>query len=345
VAGFTSGLGPLLGYWLETGRISASAEVAAIFELHLAHNRLRMRKMTVHAAAISEALAQAGVAHAFVKGMHTAFEHFPEPGTRPLSDIDVLIDPGDRKDAERVLEACGFEPGVARVLPTERAWHLRGEPRKPRTLCFVHAEDPWSIDLHVSLDRRHSPASPVVRLDRALAGTAARCSALAPRARLLPEPALLLNAAVHAGCGLENLTLLRMVELALIVRQDYSPGGASWDEFVDAAARCNALGPVYPALKFCNELVPGTIPEAVVALSRGKAPPRARRIVDGLRVAGAQRVLRCSLGERFMWSPSSWRIAWQLVQEVAPPGWRTAPQLLDIYRNRFWRLARRRLSS
>jgi len=345
VTGYTSGMGPLLGYWLETGRISASAPVTAIFALHLEHNRQRMQMMATQAVRISEAMARDGIEHTFIKGMHTAFKYFPEPGTRPMSDIDLLVARSDRERADRVLAACDFEPGIARTLPTEQNWRLRHSPRDPRTLCFVHAQDPWSIDLHVSLDRRYSAASPILHLDRAARAALPARSLLAPEANVLAQPALLLNTAVHTGCGLGNLTLLRLVELVLMIRKDFAAGPASWEAFIGAANRADALACAYPALKFCDELVPGTVPAEVIARSRRQVPHSVRTVVDPLRVANAQRLLRCSLAERFMWTPSRWGIAWQLFKEVLPPGWNSAAGLIDIYRARFWRLARRTLSS
>ena len=46
LAGYTSGMGPLLGLWIEQGSLSADGFVAALMERHLEHNRLRARRMT-----------------------------------------------------------------------------------------------------------------------------------------------------------------------------------------------------------------------------------------------------------------------------------------------------------
>ena len=45
VACYTSGVGPLLGFWLEQGGIAASPQVSAVLERHLRHNRLRMDRL------------------------------------------------------------------------------------------------------------------------------------------------------------------------------------------------------------------------------------------------------------------------------------------------------------
>jgi hypothetical protein len=41
-----------------------------------------------------------------------------------------------------------------------------GGATQPRTLSFVHRDDPWSIDLQTSLNRRYSYGAPVIALDR-----------------------------------------------------------------------------------------------------------------------------------------------------------------------------------
>src|SRR6185503_17584404 len=46
VAAFLSGTGPLLGWWIEQGRLSASAEASRLLAEHLAHNRRRLAHCT-----------------------------------------------------------------------------------------------------------------------------------------------------------------------------------------------------------------------------------------------------------------------------------------------------------
>ena len=45
LAGYTSGLGPLLGLWLEQDRLQADEAIAAIMARHLAHNRIRAERL------------------------------------------------------------------------------------------------------------------------------------------------------------------------------------------------------------------------------------------------------------------------------------------------------------
>ena len=345
LAGYTSGMGPLLGHWLETGQARASPEVAAVLALHLEHNRLRMARMEGRLLDISGALAAHDIRHTVFKGMHTAYAYFPEPGARPLADIDLLVAPEKVPRAGEVLGARGFKPGVARPYPAQRTWRTIDSASEPRSLCFVHTDDPWSVDLHSSLDRRYAAAAPIIRLGEAARVCGTEPSPLSSAARVLSQPVLLLQLAAHASCGLESLNLLRLVELALVARADVAAERLSWDEFVGAAERAGGLGHVYPALALCEQLVPGTVPAEVLERAHGDAPPTVRRVIGPLTPATAHRVLRCSIAERFMWAPSRWAIARQVVQEAFPPGSGSPLALARIYRARLWRLARRTLTN
>lgn len=336
VAGYTSGMGPLFGFWLRQGLIRASAGAGAILELHLRHNRIRMARMARHASRIVEALAGRGVEVTVFKGMDTAWSVFPDPATRPLSDIDLLIDPADQPIASGTLHRLGFAPGPIGYCPPAQSWRMADGPVTPHSLAFTHMDDPWTVDLQTSLRRRYSYGAPVIELDRIRSPAMLARWSLSPRAATLAAEARLVHLACHAGCGLVSLSLLRLVELVLAIR---ALPGIRWDLFVALAWRAGALGMAYPALRFAEQLAPGTVPRDVLARCEGEAPPRVRRVIERLTPSTAQRVLRCSLEERFMWSPSPLRRFVQAVRELHPPGLpvRTLP---GIYRARAWRLLR-----
>lgn len=81
-------------------------------------------------------------------------------------DIDLLIDPADEEKAGVVLHGMGFSPGRLIACPHQRTWSRCGGA-EPKSLQLVHREDPWSIDLQCSLNRRYSAGSAVAKLDRA----------------------------------------------------------------------------------------------------------------------------------------------------------------------------------
>jgi hypothetical protein len=160
---------------------------------------------------------------------------------------------------------------------------------------------------------------------------------------VLDQPLLLLHLAAHAGAGWQNLTLLRQVELVLVIRQDLAAGRLSWDAFADLGARTGASSYAYPALALAEKLAPGTIPGAVLDRCAAPAPQAVRRAVERLTPATAQRIDRNSVGEHFMWA-EGWRARLRLLASDILPDVGSWPEFRRIYEERAWRLIRGRVS-
>jgi hypothetical protein len=340
VAAFTSGMGPLLGYWGARGKFEAPAGVLAVFDLHYRNTSLRMAAIAQHATEAVGSLAERGISVTALKGLQTAFEYFPSPGTRPMSDIDLLIDPADKAAAGEVLAGLGYLAGrVAPVAPPQQAWRKPAVSPHPRSLMLNHREDPWSIDLQTALSRRYSTGAKWIELDRLPILAPREDWAISPSAKALSPVPLVLHLACHASCGFENLMLLRLTELALVIRKGEREGRFSWANLMALADETGALPHAYPALCLTERLCPGTVPEAVLRSGEMQAPAAVQRVVRRLRPASAQRVTRCSLEERFMWTTSIPRLVRQLVLDALPR--HVSPsELLWIYQMRMWRLMR-----
>jgi hypothetical protein len=341
LAGYTSGLGPMLGLWREQGRLDADGPIATVLERHLAHNRARSARMAAAAGEIVDRLAASGIRTLVLKGAHTGQAYFPEAGARPASDIDLLVGDADVAAAEAALAAAGL------VLKArgrwESSWRDPATPDEPRSLTYVHAEDPWSVDLHRSLNVTAGEGAPIAELD--LAQPMANGGPWAPdiRAGVLDQPLLLLHLAAHAGAGWQNLTLLRQLELALVIRADRAQGRLSWEAFLELGARTGALGYAYPALRLSEKLSPGSVPAAVLNDCAARAPRAVRHALTRLSPASAQRIERNSLAEHFMWT-SGWRGRLrQLAADLAPRAGSWSG-LVGIYEERAWRIIRGRVS-
>ncbi len=341
LAGYTSGVGPLLGWWRETGRIQAGPAVAQILELHLRHNRLRAARMEAAAIRVVDALAWRDIDVVVLKGAHTARAYFPDPGVRPASDIDLLVRADHAAAAEAVLQAEGLVEASRGAR--ESSWRPAQGPSAPRALTLVHADDPWSIDLHASLDIFVSAGAPLARLDLAEPMASLSPWPPDPRARALDQPLLLLHLAAHAGSGLHNLTLLRLIELDLVIRRDRADGVLSWDAFLALGERIGLLGFCYPALKLCEDLSPASVPAPVLEACARRAPPGVLRVLDRLTPATAQRIDRNSMREHFMWADGWADRLRQLAGDLAPAAgsWSKA---WSIYERRAWRLLRGNVS-
>ncbi|HEX7120128.1 MAG TPA: nucleotidyltransferase family protein [Longimicrobiales bacterium] len=338
VAAYSSGLGPWLGHAHESGALEAEGEAGALLRLHLEHARARARRLEAELLRTLDVLAGAGIRATVLKGAHTARAYFPEPATRPTADLDLAVD--DFAAAERALERAGYTLARRQPRPRQSTLVPPGAPTRLRTLALVHADDPYTLDLHASLDRDFFGVR-TIRFGP-LAEATAPWPALHPGARALHPPTLLAFLAVHASQGLHNLTLLRQLELVLVARADAAAGRLRWPELVACLERAGALRFAYPALALAERLAPGTIdPDALTALAAA-ATPRMRRIVAGLRPSGAQRPERLSLDERLMWARGPIEHA-RRVMYMAWPLWIGASpgELRRIYAERAGQVLRR----
>jgi hypothetical protein len=341
LAGYTSGVGPLFGLWLEQGRLETSEAVAAVLRQHLAHNRLRSARMAEAAALIVGRLADRGVGTVVLKGIHTGAAYFPEPGTRPASDIDLLVAAGDEAMAEAAMRSCGLT--LKGRNPWETNWALPTARSEPRSLTYVHAEDPWSVDLHTALKISAGEGTPLAELDLARPLATGGRWAADPRAGVLEQPLLLVHLAAHAEGGWQSLTLLRLVELALVIRQDMAVGRLAWPAFLDVGARTGALAYTYPALHLAEKLAPGLVPGEVLDRCAATVPAAVRDALQRLTPATAQRIDRNSVGEHFMWTQGLQGRLRQLALDIQLRG-RSWPELRRVYEERAWRLIRGRVS-
>ena len=337
LACYTSGTGALLGYWLEKKKLDAAPELAELLALHLKHGRARAGRAQTESRKMVGALVEAGLPIVVLKGGHTAHAYFPDPATRPMSDVDLLVPGESAPAAEVALATIGLE--CAGRAKRESSWVQPDGPREPRSVWLAHEADPWSVDLHSSLDFSAGPCAPLVRFDSAEPIETSEPWPLDDGAGVLAQPLLLLHLAVHASGGLHSLTLLRVIEIVLVVGQDLAAGRLSWDDFLHVGALTNALGAAYPALAMAEKLAPGTIPPHVMRISAEIVPARAREIVDGLTPATAHRVERASIGEHFMWASGFSGWARQLASDLAPTS-----GVWPIYQARAYRLLRGRVS-
>src|SRR5581483_5708570 len=109
LACYTSGVGPLLGFWLETGQLTAADDANELLALHFEHARRRAKLVEVQSREVATALADCGVPVVVLKGGHTAYSYFPDPATRPSSDLDLLVPRDSAAQAEVALAKARLE--------------------------------------------------------------------------------------------------------------------------------------------------------------------------------------------------------------------------------------------
>jgi hypothetical protein len=300
IAGLTSGMGPLLGLWAATGRVTTSPDIEIVLARHLAHGRARAERLDRGLGNALDTLATAGVSCTVLKGMHTARRYYPEPGARPMVDIDLFVTPASRQAAEHALERAGWRRGDRQRRPYKCDWHPPGVDARIRGLDLVHTWDPWSVELHTSLDRIFAPGR-LARLPLN-AGDDEPWTMAGRPVRVLAPPMLIAHLAAHASEESHVARLGRVVELVLVAREETARGRLAWRDVSARLATTDSAGFAFPALAFAERLVPGTVDPAVLAECSAAAGPRVRALVEADSAGDRVPLERVRVAEKFMWS-------------------------------------------
>jgi len=317
LAGYTSGMGPMLGWWLEKGLIPKGCDaVESTLCRQLHANGARMDKLLEHTRGLVQLLSDNCIGVTVLKGVHTAFAYFPSPACRPMSDVDILVGPDDAARSEGLLQGAQYRP-VARN-PLETTWRHADAAACPETLVSLEADDPWTLDLHVSLDVEGPPGALPARLSRLDQTENREPWELFGSASKLTQPGLLLHLAAHAGSGFHNLTMVRLLELALVARIDQASGALDWNDFMEVGQSTGGLAFAYPALELARCLAPDDIAQSVVERCKAEAPAAVRGLVGGMSPATSHRIDGPSLREHFAWTRGA--IGWlrRLAADIVP---------------------------
>jgi hypothetical protein len=337
VAAFTTGLGPLLGWWQETGALDSDPQVRALLAQQLEHSRARAARMGRALLNTASLLHSAGLGLGLLKGSHTAHYCFPDPATRPMTDHDVLVDAGDVLHAESALREAGYTlvAGSRVARPYRSTWRPPGAPSTVRSIRVHHPDNPFTVDLHTSLDLNFVGVR-TLRWPQTKGWQAAPWAG--SRSFVLPQPLLVAHLAAHASLTLQNLTLLRITELVLLLQRD-AEREFGWRDLGELLQQAQAERFVFPAFELVERFVPGTVdPELRQRLARA-ATPALRNVVNGLTAATAQRS-HMAVDEMFMWGVSPFDYVRRAAYTLLPPEARSPRLLRGLYMNRVVRLLR-----
>lgn len=284
VAAHTTGMGPLLGRWLNDDVVRAAPSLHRRLLAHLASSRARSTRIAREVLPALDAIASSVPAVLVLRGFHTARAYFDEPGVRRMADVDVLVAPECVGAAESALRRAGFAPGSEPLRPYKRDWHPQDAEKR---IFSVELDDPrssWSLELHASLDRIFHPGA-IARLD-----SERNCIELAELEHrefsVLREPLLALSLACHCSQELGASRLLRLYELVQVIRTDRAAGRLDWDELLGMMRRTHTARFAWPAFALAETLSPGTVDARVLALGRAASTWAARRTVPRLVPAG-----------------------------------------------------------
>jgi hypothetical protein len=364
IAAFTSGTGPLLAHWVQTGAVRADAEVTALMSLHLEHGQTRLARLEAAYHEIVDLLATAGIVPTVIKGFHTAHALFPTGAARPMSDIDMVVAPHEVAVASDALVRAGFARGRHLRRPHMTEWIPPGPVVVPRSLELTHESNPWTLDLHGTFDRDFGGVKtvPLLRSGSPAPGGAhphdrvTELQQLAGRrVRVLRQPYLTAYLGAHASQELKNLSLIRIIELVWALRGGASVGeverdrsarsgeGVDWAELEAVLRGSGAAGYVYPAYALVERVVPGALDPAFHAFIAAAAPARVRRIVDRLQPSTAMRLEQVSLEEQFMWASGASGYARRVGRALWPSWAGSLAEVLEVQRARLAQVIKRRV--
>jgi hypothetical protein len=319
IQAYLSGMGPHLGRWVEEGTLAADPDTDTVLRQHLAEGRARHQRLGRALDSVVSALNAGGIRPIVLKGAHTARAFFPEPGTRPAGDIDLLVPPHTVTAVTEALSQLGFREVTPPTAIHPRSEWMHADTRSlPLSLDMEHADDPWKVDLHTELERYYHRGLRV-RLGNGAFDTR-RQLPIAGSAFVLEQPYLATFLALHAGYDIPNIRLIRVVELVLMLRAEAGSGRLVWSEWAEFLRRRALLSVVTPALLLAERLVPGSLSPDLHGMLVTDSPARVRRVVAKIVAAGWGGPWRWSLDQQLIWCRGARGVALQVLEWVWPPG-------------------------
>jgi hypothetical protein len=336
IAALLTGTGPLLGRWVEQGSLDVSDPLAKILARHLAHGRQRVERISRGLAPALSELGKAGIRPAIIKGFHTSYEYFAEPGLRPMSDVDVVVPPDAILDSEEAFRAAGFTASAVIVRPYKRDWYPPGDDGRLWSFEVFDARDRWKIELHDGLNFGYLPSFGF-RLDGGLhSGTVRRVQGVP--VRTAGQPLLTAILAAHLSTELYGMRLLRLVELVYVIRRDREFGLLDWNAFETLLEESGATRFVFPALALVEKLVPGTVDAGILARGRRASTRLTRLVADRFTPTSPILEDRFVLTESLMWPANARDLVRCVANWLNPVPGRPWREVVAMYYSRLRRL-------
>lgn len=253
---FTSGdLYPYLAFALEPylnilerppewERLFNARRLTAVHNLRLRHELARTL----------EALRDSGIPALALKGIVLAYAVYPDPSLRPMCDVDLLVPPGKRKDALRVLRTLGYDYPES-VLATNRDHFARLDPIQEYAPALQLRGSRVFIEVHTQLVCSE-PLFPMSVQEFWSRSTLADLNGLSVRT-LCPED-FLFHLCLHLSRSHRfEKGLLPLIDLKLLLdsRSDWN-----WARIVERSLRCGCATWMYLTLEAARDLVGAMVP-------------------------------------------------------------------------------------
>jgi hypothetical protein len=222
----------------------------------------------------------------FRKGAHLAHRVYPEPGLRPMNDLDLLVPADAVGKVATLLTESGFREGTPadggpiRALDRRQRlfWSLYGSdlPKLHRSTgdpCLPTVSIDVSTALMLPGKEYQVPTADVLR--RAVAEELVegqRTMVLAPEDVVLDLCLHLFKNSTVLGFmrSGKHRRLIKYVDLVMYLRS--MTGVFSWEVLLDRAFRYGVERPVYYALASLDRLLPDEVPPAALGRLRSACP-------------------------------------------------------------------------
>ena len=317
IAAFVSGMGPLMGYWIEADVIDADEAMSGLMRLHLQHSRERSARINATFLQLLDAFNDRGIAPIALKGIYTSRSYFPEPATRPIADIDLLVEADQQSRGAEALSATGLvELGVD--APGQTIWRLHNVPETLHSLQLEHRNNPWAVDLHTTIDKRYFRGC-WASFGQHPFRSANAWNVDGLSARVFGQPLLAAHVAQHATYTMHELRLVRLVELILVIRRDVADGTLEWNSLAALLRETGTTRFVYPALELAERIAPGLIEPAFRHELAAASTRRMQMVVEHIAASGMHMAGRGTIGERFVWARGPWEVTKNFTDLIWPP--------------------------
>jgi hypothetical protein len=338
VSAIALGVAPLLVHRLNRWSLSLPTRAQTKLLAVRRDSATRQQSIMLQLTNILDAAQKTAIDVLVLKGAYLATHVYPEPGLRPMNDIDILVRPNQLAAMEDVLRGLGYaghykDPARgARVTKHTSSFRRTEKEGSETPNPYLSIAGDRTVEPHVSLEESwyglRADITPGI-WDRSVKAEFDRRAA-----RALCASDLLLHLCIHFSFHLimGYPSLVQLVDLMVL-----SPrlSEEDWQAVVDRAIARHAQGFIYAALRLAWSGVGAPVPEKALALLWASTPANLRDYADGLTVeAVTQRAQRSPLttmrkrlarGVAERAEASRWATSWQ--ERIAV--WRT---LLDVSR-------------
>ncbi|MCP4654658.1 MAG: PqqD family peptide modification chaperone [bacterium] len=249
----------------DAGSLELPPRLSERLRMAYLHHLLRNEALVNDLAVLQDALAARGIEALYFKGPWVAFAAYPDPGTRPVGDVDLGIREGEYAGAVEALRAAGWSPDEA--LPETSSEALR-RSHYSRQLRFS-APGRRPLELHLRLINVGLPGP-----EERWVWETARDLPVGRRSLRVPGPeAMLLHLLLHANQhGFAVLRLLHDVRWALAYDRRVLDAAA----FLRLVERLRCRAACYHALELATDLAGAVVEDSILDALR---PSAARRML------------------------------------------------------------------